>query len=104
MLIVFSCGNCGRKFEKDESLAGKKARCKDCGHVFVIPTPSRRPAPVAAPTRMAAAVDAGRPGPSPNHSATPQFTKVVEDPYGFNDVPIAKPEPEPEFATSATSR
>ena len=26
MLIVFSCGNCGRKFEKDESLAGKKGR------------------------------------------------------------------------------
>ena len=29
-------------------MAGKKGKCKQCGHIFVIPTPSRRPQPEAA--------------------------------------------------------
>ena len=67
----------------------------------MIPTPSRRPRPrrrrLEWPARPSTP---GGPGPLPNHSATPQFAKVVEDPYGFDDVPIAKPEPEREFATT----
>ena len=37
---MFSCACCGKKFHKDASLAGKKARCKDCGNIFVIPWPA----------------------------------------------------------------
>ena len=39
MTIVFSCANCGKRFEVDRTVAGKKAKCKQCGHIFVIPTP-----------------------------------------------------------------
>jgi predicted Zn finger-like uncharacterized protein len=39
MTIVFSCANCGKRFEVDEGVAGKKAKCKQCGHIFMIPTP-----------------------------------------------------------------
>src|SRR5436305_1174714 len=38
MTIVFSCANCGKRFERDDSVAGKKGKCKQCGHIFVIPT------------------------------------------------------------------
>jgi hypothetical protein len=43
MVIAFPCENCGKSFEVDGALAGKKCRCKQCGHIFSIPIP-RRPA------------------------------------------------------------
>ena len=42
MKIAFPCESCGHRFQVDESLAGKKCKCKQCGHVFLIPSP--RPA------------------------------------------------------------
>ncbi len=35
--IVLNCPDCGRRYEVDAALAGKKSRCKDCGKVFSIP-------------------------------------------------------------------
>ncbi len=101
MLLVFSCTNCGKKFEKDESLAGKKARCKDCGHVFVIPTPSRRSelAPVGSPNQGVPASNSGRSTSLASRAPEPSYADPVEDPYGLNDVPPAVSEGEPEFAT-----
>jgi ribosomal protein S27E len=37
MLLIFSCENCGKRFQVDESAQGKRGRCKDCGHVMKIP-------------------------------------------------------------------
>jgi len=37
MLIVFTCENCGKRFQVDERLQGKRGRCSDCGHVMRIP-------------------------------------------------------------------
>ena len=37
--------------------------------------------------------------PAPSYSAVPSYADAVADPYGLEDVPIALPEPEPEFAT-----
>jgi DNA-directed RNA polymerase subunit RPC12/RpoP len=114
MLIVFSCANCGKKFEKDEGLAGKKGRCKDCGHVFVIPTLSRMASSTTAraPDRVVGAGDNGRPtaaqrpqplstwpdsnrqklrsAPSP---AAPIYAEAIDDPFGLDNVPAALPEP-----------
>ena len=42
--IVFDCEGCGKHYEVDSSLAGKKASCKQCKTVFVIPIP-RQPTP-----------------------------------------------------------
>jgi DNA-directed RNA polymerase subunit RPC12/RpoP len=69
MAVVFSCANCGKRFEVDSSVADKKAKCKQCGHIFLIPTPravapqpasrqpaSRRGEAEAWPARQAAPV------------------------------------------------
>ena len=37
MKIDVDCSGCGKRYQVDESLAGKKSRCKDCGNVFRIP-------------------------------------------------------------------
>ena len=34
MMIVLDCPGCGKRYEVDGSLAGKKSRCKDCGNIF----------------------------------------------------------------------
>jgi HEAT repeats len=47
MLIVLECPGCGKRYEIDAALAGKKSRCKQCGEVFKIPVPTAAP---AAPT------------------------------------------------------
>jgi DNA-directed RNA polymerase subunit RPC12/RpoP len=68
MSIVLNCSSCGKRYELDDTLAGKKARCKDCGVVFMIPVPKKRasdtprspaarPAPAAPPTVWEAAFD-----------------------------------------------
>jgi transposase-like protein len=44
MLLVLYCPRCGKRYELDGSLAGKEARCHECGAVFQVPEPSR-PAP-----------------------------------------------------------
>jgi hypothetical protein len=58
MTIAFPCESCGHRFEVDRSHAGKKCRCKHCGHVFLIPVPrvsaartSAQPPPRASASR-----------------------------------------------------
>jgi hypothetical protein len=41
MSIALDCPGCRKHFEVDDSLAGKKSRCKQCGEVFQIPGPGR---------------------------------------------------------------
>ena len=45
MLIVLDCPGCGKRYEIDGALAGKKSRCKQCGEVFKIPVPTAVSAP-----------------------------------------------------------
>src|SRR5262249_45948890 len=37
MSISLSCEKCGKLYEMPDSAAGKRARCKQCGHEFRIP-------------------------------------------------------------------
>ncbi|MGO9466839.1 MAG: HEAT repeat domain-containing protein [Isosphaeraceae bacterium] len=37
MPIVLNCPGCGKRYDVDRALAGKKSRCKQCGEVFQIP-------------------------------------------------------------------
>lgn len=59
-MIAFSCAGCGKAFQVDESLAGRRSRCKRCGAVTTIPmaepvlptlAPRPAPAPEAGPER-----------------------------------------------------
>src|SRR5215212_2526186 len=70
MAIVAECRTCGKRFKADEKQAGKRAKCSQCGTVFVIgetapadaPTgPGKLAAPpkAAAPPVQAAAAPAG---------------------------------------------
>ena len=43
MKIALDCPGCGKRYEVDASLAGKKSRCKDCGNTFRIPDAAARP-------------------------------------------------------------
>ena len=72
---TFFCDNCGKRFDVDAALAGKRARCKDCHHEFVIP--GLAPAAVAKP-------DPPRPNAG---SRAPQ----PYDPYPLEDLPANPP-------------
>ena len=46
MLIVLSCPGCGKRYELDSKLAGKRARCRQCAQEFRVPTPRTGTSPV----------------------------------------------------------
>ncbi|SIO64770.1 hypothetical protein SAMN05444166_7404 [Singulisphaera sp. GP187] len=39
MPIPFACERCGKCYRVEDSAAGKRGTCKQCGHAFTIPTP-----------------------------------------------------------------
>src|SRR5436305_1475471 len=97
MTIAFPCENCGHRFEVDRSYAGRKCRCKKCGHVFVIPVP-REPTSATAPrpamktfgADAAPAPPKSRPAPSapkPSRLAPPPASDPAEVPSFFDDEP-----------------
>ena len=75
MLIVFTCENCGKRFQVDERSQGKRGRCSHCGHVMRIPRVEAaehraRPAAAASPrTPMRRTAAQPRPSPLPAQSA-----------------------------------
>src|SRR5215210_2988212 len=61
MTITFACPGCARRYSVNQALAGKRTKCKQCGHGMTIP---------------AAAAGTASPGPA-------------FDPYAFDDEPAA---------------
>ena len=96
MAHTFFCPNCGKRFDREESVAGKRARCKDCQHVFVIPA--------VAGQRLAPAARS-QPRPSPARSATPTPSRPADDPYGLDESrslpPARNPYAEPDEGSVA---
>jgi hypothetical protein len=78
MAHTFFCPNCGKRFDRAENLAGKKARCKDCQQVFVIP-------PVTA--KGLAPARESQPRSIPPRSANPAPRYPSDDPYGLDEGP-----------------
>jgi hypothetical protein len=84
MTIAFQCPRCGHGFKADRALAGKKGRCKACGQLFLVPSPSEEAAAPRSlktigeksPTRTANGDQVRRPE-APPHSAF--------DPYRDDD-------------------
>ncbi|WP_337173018.1 hypothetical protein, partial [Paludisphaera sp.] len=89
MKIHFSCPFCAKSYSVDETLAGRKGRCKDCGTTMQIPgataTKPVAPAPAPAPKARPAA----RPRPAPDPAPMPAHD--VSDPYGLADEPAPMP-------------
>jgi hypothetical protein len=91
---TFFCPNCGKRFDREESLAGRKARCKDCQHVFVIP---------AAADHRTAHAARSQPGPSSARSANLAPNRTVDDPYEIEETPSLLPVPYGEAEPGADS-
>lgn len=56
-MIRFTCGNCGRGFSVPEGFAGRRAKCKTCGAVLVVPATAPTAAAVAFGAAESAAED-----------------------------------------------
>src|SRR5262245_41615612 len=67
MSLRFWCARCGRTYEVPRALAGRRVRCRACGHVQPIPEPAQPiDAPPAAPgTYALASVPPPQPASSP---------------------------------------
>lgn len=59
-MIAFTCGGCGKLFQVDESLAGRRFRCKKCGTVATIPSTAVLPL-LEVPAAAASAAEASGP-------------------------------------------
>lgn len=40
MTIEFSCGNCGKQLKTNDSRAGQRGKCPDCGEPILVPSPA----------------------------------------------------------------
>ena len=92
MNIAFSCENCGKDFQTDESFAGKKCKCKQCGHIFVIPAPRTAGSSGSARGVKSYGEAAPRPQPQPQarprpaaRPSRPNYLDESDDPYGLDD-------------------
>lgn len=86
MSIAFQCERCGKGFKVGNELAGKRCKCKQCGHVFAIP--NARPATGFAPSPSPRERD-GEPAPQRSRStrtkpSPPAFARDG-DPYDTED-------------------
>jgi hypothetical protein len=95
MTIVFSCANCGKRFEVDRGVAGKKAKCKQCGHIFLIPTP-RAVEPQPAGRRSSSRLDE-------EDSWAAAAAPKAEDPFDRFGLDELMPAPRPPATTYAPS-
>jgi predicted Zn finger-like uncharacterized protein len=87
MPIVLGCPGCGKRYEVDSALAGKKSRCKQCGEVFQIPAESASESS-ADRSREAAgqrSADTSRTASSPVGSASTWESVLAEDSSGLAD-------------------
>jgi DNA-directed RNA polymerase subunit RPC12/RpoP len=82
--ITIVCPECGKEIQAPASFAGKKVRCKGCGHVF-----GARP---ATPPGAVARSSAPKPQPAPKAVTNSPPKPVADDddegdgnPYGVND-------------------
>jgi hypothetical protein len=91
MTITFACPGCAKRYEVDTAMAGKRAKCKQCGHAMTVPaasgsTPSSDPYGLADEPMAARPVrgHAARPAPAdeidqpaPPTRARPRATRTV---------------------------
>ena len=68
MVIDSDCPGCGKNYRLDGGLAGKKVKCKGCGHVFHVPVPRSLTA-AARPSRLDLLLDEEDAAPVPLRKA-----------------------------------
>src|SRR5436309_9926666 len=90
---VITCPECGKKFKGREELRGRRVRCPNCGHAFIVPTLAQdkvdsqgEPAP-----RLA---EEAPPPPAPAEeprikSALDEELEAGSNPYGVSTLDLA---------------
>ena len=71
MTTRFWCARCGRSYEMPRSLAGRRVRCRACGHVQAIPQPADVPGPASTEPVPAPSTYALASSPDPQSSSRP---------------------------------
>lgn len=88
MSISFRCPACGKSFSVGDELAGKKARCKQCGGAMVIPAQAATKTAPPPPDDLYGLDD--DPAPLPPRAGAPRPTAAVEAPRPFVSSPKKK--------------
>jgi DNA-directed RNA polymerase subunit RPC12/RpoP len=91
-VIHFKCGGCGKPYNVQPAMAGKQARCKQCGVTFKVPSP--KPAAADAVGKIAPASPprpAVRAGQAP--AAAPRSPKPASRPPSAGARPAPRPAP-----------
>ncbi len=88
--IVITCPDCKKQLKGPAELAGKKVRCKSCGHIFTVKAGADTPAPAPAGKKAAPAQKDGKGAPRSAAKANAEPRPATEEddkrPYGFRDV------------------
>jgi hypothetical protein len=100
MTITFACPGCARRYSVNQALAGKRTKCKQCGHGMTIPAAAAgtaAPSPAfdpyafddepAAPGRAPAAVSESGPGSGYGLASSPGSRSAVAE----AEAPVAAP-------------
>ncbi|MDX2038077.1 MAG: hypothetical protein SFX72_15620 [Isosphaeraceae bacterium] len=99
MAIAFACEGCGKAYEVPDTLAGKRGRCKACGHEFRIPAAGMTPSDVygmddddAPLSRSSSPASAGGSA-SAGSPRMKRFAPVSDDAVGTSPIARSKPNP-----------
>lgn len=84
MAIEFDCSGCGRTYRVDESLAGKRTKCKICDAILTVPAP-KAARPASRPPLQTFGGTAAAPAPTlrPKLSPEPEYSSAHL--YGIED-------------------
>jgi hypothetical protein len=105
MAIRFHC-QCGKLFSLPDNVAGRKARCQQCGKVLTVPMAHRAAsepagaasAPSGGAGKLASSVPAGAAPPRGEQGVAAGDAKARRTPPAGDDVPVARMADEPEAA------
>jgi hypothetical protein len=113
MPIRFACPSCARQYSVKDELAGKGAKCGQCGHKMKIPSAAARPVKAAAAPSAAAAPRAAKTVPRPIAKVAPpaprpadsEMSSWLEEELESNRIETkAKPAPPPTANVAPASR
>ncbi len=87
--IVVKCPECDKTIKGPADLAGKKIRCKDCGHTFLVPRPEVEKAKPAARSSPPAKKGQSGPKPAPPSPKPGSGSNLLDEeakPYSVSDM------------------
>jgi hypothetical protein len=91
MPITFACEDCGQSLSVPEALAGRRGKCRGCGHEMIVPRPGEPPGDSG--YGLADPVPVAPPAPEPIAVVESTFTKARQHPSRVGRSEAPPPEP-----------